>query len=205
MDYTTLASKETVERTIQALKTRNIGASLVGTREEALEKLKSLIPKGASINNGSSTTLQEIGFIDYLKSGTHGWNNLHAAVLEEKDPAKQSTLRNLSSFADYYLGSLHAIAENGEIVIASASGSQLPSIANTAKNIILVAGTQKIAPTLESALQRLREYVVPLEDQRMKATGAAGTVLAKILIVEQEPTFMGRTIQIIFVNEKLGF
>ncbi|SRR5258708_16974083 len=205
MDYTTLASKDTVLKTSAALKERNVEAIIVNTGKEALEKINELIPQGATVNNGSSTTLQEIGMIDYLKDKNNGWNNMHAAVLAEKDPVKQAEVRQRSSFADYYLGSVHAITESGEMVIASASGSQLPSIANTARNLILVIGTQKIVPNLEEALKRLREYVVPLEDKRMKSTGAAGTVLAKILIFEKEPPFMGRGILVIFVNEKLGF
>jgi hypothetical protein len=205
MDYTTLASKDTVLKTSAALKERNVEAIIVDTGKEGLEKIKELIPQGATVNNGSSTTLQEIGMIDYLKDKNNGWNNMHAAALAEKDPAKQAELRQRSSFADYYLGSVHAITEGGEMVIASASGSQLPSIANTARNLILVIGTQKIVPNLEEALKRLRGYVVPLEDKRMKSTGAAGTVLAKILIFEEEPPFMGRSIRVIFVNEKLGF
>lgn len=204
MDYTTLASQETILKTIQALKGRGIEALTVTTKEEALEKVKSLIPKGASVNNGASITLEQIGLVEYLKGNTHGWHNLHAAVLDEKNPEKQAEARKLSSFADYYLGSVHAIAESGEIVLASASGSQMPSLTNTAKNIILVVSTQKIMPTLELAIKRLREHVVPLEDQHMKDMGAPGTVLAKILIIEQEPAFMGRTVRVIFVSEKLG-
>lgn len=204
-DYSTLASPETVAKTIAALKTRNIEALVVDTKAAALEQIQQLIPPGASVTNGSSTTLQEIGLVDYLKSDRHGWNNLHAAVVAEQDPATQAELRQQSLFADYYLGSVHALAATGELVIASASGSQLPAVAHTAKNLILVVGTQKIVPDLPAALQRLREYVVPREDQRMKSTGAAGTVLAKILIVEQEPAFMGRTVHVILVNEQLGF
>ncbi len=205
MNYETLVPREVILKTIEALKDRGLLAELVNSKKEALEKIKSLIPVGASVNNGSSITLKEIGFVDYLKSSEHGWNNLHEAVLAEKDPAKQAELRKLSNFADYYLGSVHALAETGEMVIASATGSQLPSLANTAKNIILVVGAQKIVPTLEEALKRLREYVVPLEDKRMKSTGAPGTVLAKILIMERETAYMGRKISVIIVNEKLGF
>ena len=205
MKYETLASRNIVQNTVEALKRRGIEAEVVDGKPEALEKIKSLIPKGASVNNGSSVTLKEIGFVDYLKEGKHGWNNSHEAVLAEKDPAKQAELRKLSNFGDYYLGSVHALAETGEMVVASASGSQLPSLAGTAKNLILVVGTQKITPNLEEALKRLREYVVPLEDARMKSTGAPGTVLAKILLLEQEPAFMGRKVRVILVNEKLGF
>jgi len=205
MDYSTLASEETITKVVAALKERNVEAIVVENKTEALAKIKELIPAGASINNGSSTTLNEIGYIDYLKSGTHGWNNLHAAVIAEKDPARQAELRNASLFAQYYLGSVHAVAQTGEMIIASASGSQLPPIVFTSKNIIFVVGTQKIQETYEEAMKRVQEYVVPLEDQRMKSTGAAGTTLAKIVTFEREPAFMGRKIRVILVKEKLGF
>ena len=200
-----MASQESVNKVVAALKERNVEAIVVENKAEALAKIKELIPSGASVNNGSSTTLNEIGYVDYLKSGTHGWNNLHAAVIAEKDPAKQMQLRNAALFAEYYLGSVHALAETGEMIIASASGSQLPPIVFTSKNIIFVVGTQKIQETYEEALKRVREYVVPLEDKRMKSTGAAGTVFAKVVTFEREPAFMGRKIRVILVKEKLGF
>ena len=205
MDYATLASKESIEKTIAALKKRNIEALVVDTKEQALEKIKELIPVGASVHNGSSRTLDQIGLIEYLKGDTHGWKNLHAAIVAEKDPAKQMQLRNQALFSEYYLGSVHGLSEGGEIVIASASGSQLPHLAFTSKNILLVVGAQKIVPTLEDAIRRMREYVFPLEDERMKSVNMGGSVISKILIVEHEPVFMSRNFKIILVNEKLGF
>ncbi|MEK7514444.1 MAG: lactate utilization protein [Patescibacteria group bacterium] len=205
MAYNTLASKESIEKTIKALGERGVEGILVENRTEALEKIKKLIPQEASINNGSSTTLNEIGLINYLESGKHGWNNLHAVVLAEKDPGKQAQLRKEAVFAEYYLGSVHALAETGEMIIASASGSQLPPIVSTSPNLIFVVGVQKIVPTYEDAMRRLREYVVPLEDKRMKSAGMGGTVLAKIFTFEREPAFMGRKVRIILVKEKLGF
>lgn len=205
MKYDTIPSEDIINNTAHALRERGVEVFIVDDRAEALTKVQELIPKGASVNNGSSTTLGEIGFIDYLKSDTHGWKNLHAAVLAEKDPTKQAQLRKESVFAEYYLGSVHALAETGEIVIASASGSQLPSIAFTSPNLIFVLGVQKIVPTYEDAMKRLREYVVPLEDKRMKDAGMGGTILSKILTIEHEPEFMGRKVRAILVKEKLGF
>lgn len=205
MSYDTLASAESVQKTVEALKARNIEAIVVQSKEEALEKIKELIPADASVNNGSSRTLEQIGYIEYLKSETHPWKNLHAMVLAETDPQKQAELRKQSVFTDYYLGSLHALAETGEIVIASASGSQVPPLTFTAPNVILVAGIQKIQPTLEMAVKRLREYVYPLEDERMKSVGMGGSVISKLMIIEHEPAFMKRKFRVILVNEKLGF
>ncbi len=205
MSYTDIPSIESIEKTVRALKERNIESFVVETKEEALETIKTLIPQGASINNGSSRTLEEIGFIEYLKSNKHPWNNLKEAVVLEADPARQAELRNLALFSDYYLGSVHALAETGEIIIASASGSQLPHIVFTSKNLIFVVGAQKIVPTYERALERLKNHVVALEDERMKSVGMGGTVLSKILTFEREPAFMGRTVRVILVKEALGF
>lgn len=205
MNYETLANREAVQKTINALAEGGIQAILINNRAEALEKVKSLIPKDASVMNGSSRTLEEIGFVDYLKSGSHGWKNLHEEILVEKDPAKQAILRKQAVLADYYLGSVHAVAETGQLVIASNSGSQLPHIVFTSPNLIFVVGTQKLTPNLDAALSRVREYVLPLEDKRMKDAGYGGSAISKLLIFEREPVFMGRRVHVIFVNEKLGF
>jgi L-lactate utilization protein LutB len=205
MDYDTLASEETLTATVAALKARNFEPIVVATKEEALAKVKEMIPQGASVMNGSSTTLQQIGFVDYLKAGQHGWNNLHDAVLAEKDPAKQQQLRRQALLSDYYLGSVHALAQTGELVIASNSGSQLPHIVFSSPNVIFVVGTHKIAPTLEDAEARLRTHVVPLEDARMKSVGMGGTALNKEFRFFGEPAYTGRKITVVLVKEKLGF
>ncbi|MDP2637073.1 MAG: lactate utilization protein [bacterium] len=205
MDYEALAKKEVVERVIGVFAERGVTAELVSNRVEALERVKTLIPQNASIMNGSSRTLEEIGFVDYLKAGQHSWNNLHQAILEEKDPQKQAELRKQSVLSDYYLGSVHGVAETGEMVIASNSGSQLPHIVFTSPNLLFVVGTQKIVPDLEAAIKRVREYVLPLEDKQMKSMGASGSAISKLLIFEKEPDFMKRTVRVIFVQEKLGF
>lgn len=205
MNYDTIPSADVINKTADTLGGQGLQVFTVENRAEALAKVKELIPAGASVNNGSSTTLLEIGFVDYLKGDAHGWNNLHAAVLAEKDPVKQAQLRKESVFADYYVGSVHALAETGEMLIASASGSQLSSIVFTSPNLIFVVGAQKITPTHGDAMRRLKEYVVPLEDKRMKDVGMGGTVLAKIVTFLNEPAFMERKVRVILVKEKLGF
>lgn len=205
MDYNILATDEVVSKTAEALKTRNFEPIVVATKEEALAKIKELVPQGASVMNGSSTTLQEIGFIDYLKAGVHGWKNLHADILAEQDPTKQQELRRQALLSDYYLGSVHALSEAGELVIASNSGSQIPHIAYSSPNVIFVVGAQKITPTLADAEKRLEAHVIPLEDQRMKAVGMGGTKLNKLFHFFGEPTYTGRKVRVILVKEKLGF
>lgn len=205
MDYTQLASQEIIDTTVEALKGRRFTPMLVETGKDAFEMIQKLIPKGASVMNGSSVTLEEIGFVEYLKSGTHDWNNLHEAVLKEQDKAKRDALRKHAVVSDYYLGSVHAITKGGEIVVASNTGSQLPHLAYTSPNLVLVVGTQKIVPDLASAFERLEKHVVPLEDEHMKKLYGSGTQHNKTLILHGESSMMKRTATIILVKEKLGF
>ncbi|MBI2426896.1 MAG: lactate utilization protein [Candidatus Kerfeldbacteria bacterium] len=205
MPYDTLADLETQNRVVSALRERNIEVEHVATRADALARIQSLIPESASVMNGSSRTLEEIGFVEYLKSGAHRWNNLHEQILAESDPAKQGLLRRQSTVSDYYLGSVHALTETGEFLVASNTGSQLPHIVYTSANIIFVVGAQKIVPTLADAFQRLEEYVVPLEDKNMQQKYGMGTNISKVVIFKYESPMNKRSVRMILVNEKLGF
>jgi hypothetical protein len=204
MAYDMLAGDDVIATTTAALKARGVEATVVANKDEALAALKAMIPAGASINNGSSTTLQQIGFVDYIKGETP-WNNLHGKALAESDPVAQKKLRHEALFADYYLGSVHAMAQTGEMVIASGSGSQLPPIVSTSPNLIFVVSTQKITPTLADAMDRLNTHVWPLEDARMKSVNMGGSIISKVLTFQHEPAFTGRKVHVIFVKEKLGF
>jgi len=205
MAYDQLASDVSINTTLDGLAKRNIEGMVVADKAEVMEKIKELIPAGGSVMNGSSTTLEQIGFVDYLKNGKHGWNNLHEDIVAEKDPAKQGMLRKQAVLSDYYLGSVHALAETGEFVIASNTGSQLPHVVFTSPNLIFVVGAQKIVPTLTDALKRLEEYVIPLEDIRSRKAYGVGTNPNKIVIFKGENPMIGRKVRLIVVKEVLGF
>ena len=200
-----LPNKQAITRTIEALKNRGINTELVDSPREALRLITTKIPEGAQIMTGASTTLDEIGFTELLKTGAHKWKNLKQEIMSEKDPAKQRSLRIQATGAEYFIGSIQAIAETGEVVVVSASGSQIPAYAFNARNIVWVVGTQKIVPSLEEALRRVREHALPLESARMKTQGFPGSIIGKILILEREVPQLGRNLTMILVNEKLGF
>ena len=88
--------------------------------------------------------------------------------------------------------------------MASAGGGQLAAYVFSSPNVIWVAGVQKITPTLEDAIRRVREYALPREDQRMKELGRPGSIIGKLLIFEHEPPQLGRNIHLILVNEVVG-
>jgi len=203
--FETLAPAERISTVEKALTLNGFLPEIIATTTGALARIKELLPKGVSIMNGSSRTLEEIGFIDYLTNGEHGWKNLHDEIFAETDAEKQLELRKYSVVSDFYLGSVHAVTESGEIVVVSASGSQFPHLAFTSPNVILVVGTQKIVSTLAEARERIEEHVFPLEDDRMKGMGYPGTMLGKELVLHKEHPMMGRKVHVILVNEQLGF
>jgi len=206
MEFATPAAPEVIAATVEALKSRGVTAEETATGRDALDRLRVLLPAGASLSTGASLTLKEIGFEELLVSGTHPWKNLKAEIGAEKDPARQRLLRRQSVLADYYLGSVHAVVQTGELLWASLTGSQLSAYAYGASNVIWVVGAQKIVPTVEAGMRRIREYIFPHEDARQKAAtgGRTGSGIGKILIFEREPPFLGRTLHLLIVRERLG-
>ena len=199
-----LAEESVIKKTIEVLESRGVHVEFLSSKDIALKRLIEFIPPGVDIMTASSTTLNEIGFIELLKSGKHPWNNLKDKIVSEKDPQKQAELRKKSSLANYFLGSVHAVSQSGEVITASNTGSQLAPYAFSSSNVVWIVGTQKIVSSLEEGLRRVREHCLPLEDARMKQAGFKGCSIGKILIFERE-TLPFRKVALFFVNEKLGF
>ena len=206
MGFDGLPSMDRIQKTIAALKARGVAAEVVPGAAEALARVKDLVPAGASLSTGASLTLREIGLDDLLKGASHPWKNLKAEYLAEKDPGRQQLLRRQSVLADYYMGSVHAVAETGEIVIASMTGSQISPYAYAARNVIWVVGAQKITASLDEAFHRVRDYVLPHENSRMleSSGGKMESRIGKLLVFENEVPFLGRNVSLIFVNQELG-
>ncbi len=129
MPFDSLAAPALVERTAAALTKRGYAAIVVADGAAALAKIKELIPAGASVMNGASKTLDQIGYLALVKSGQQTWKDLHASVWGAKDPADRTRLRKEATMSDYYVGSVNALVETGEFLNGSNTGSQLPHIA----------------------------------------------------------------------------
>ena len=203
MDWDRIPDQPTIEKVIAGMRERNFNPVAVPDRQSALEKLKLIIPTEAEVMTGSSMTLEEIGFINFLASNKHPWRNWKDRIFAEEDPQKQLDLRRAGTTSEYFIGSVQAITETGQVLGADASGSCQGGYVYSAKNVIWVVGINKIVSDLEKALKRLFEHRVPLEDVRMKKAGAPGTFIGKIVIYERE-SFPQR-ISTILVREKLGY
>ena len=199
---TELAGDAAIRRTIEALEANNMEAMVVSSGAEALAKLKELLPEGAEIYNNTSETLDAIGFTEFVH-GNPSFRNLHDDMLAESDPVKQRDIRRRATLADYFIGSVQSIAETGEVVVASGSGSQIAAYVFSASHVIWVAGTQKICPSLDHAVARARGYTVDRHDVWLVEQGRNPSTVGKLLISEREAV-AGRT-TVVLIKESLGW
>jgi predicted ATP-grasp superfamily ATP-dependent carboligase len=123
--WNSIPPSDIVEKTAREIEKRGIHVIISPDGEDALEQLKKIIPAGAEVMNGSSTTLIEIGYEEYISQGASGWNLVHQRITSENDDTKRAELRRKSVTADYFISGANAIAQSGEIVACDASGSRV--------------------------------------------------------------------------------
>ena len=201
--WSRIPSEQVIASAAAAIDARGIRVLRAKDGPEALSRIKELIPAGSEVMNGSSTTLIEIGYSDLLKSEKHNWIDLYKKVISENDPEKRAEIRRRSVTSDYFLSGVNAIAMTGELVSCDASGSRVGAWPFAARHLILVAGVNKIVPTLQDALQRIREYAYPLEDARSKKVNGVASQIGKCVILSNEKQ-PGR-VTLILVNDVLGY
>ncbi len=197
-----LADYGAVEKTINALKKNNIETYIAENRGETKKKLFEIIPKGSEVMTMSSMTLEETG-IAYEINESGNFDSVKKK-LSSMDREKQAQEMNKIGAAPLFaVGSVHAVTEDGKVLIASASGSQLPAYASSAMKVIWIVSTKKIVKDIDEGMKRIYEHVFLLEDKRAMKIYGMHSGVNKILIVNKE-MFPGR-ITIVFVKENLGF
>lgn len=202
--YDQIADNKTIEKTVQALKNNGIEAIVVANSEEAKKKVLEMVPQNAEVMTMSSVTLDTIGITDEInKSDKYiSVRNKLFSMDREKDGAE---MNKIGSAPEWTVGSVHAVTEDGKLLIASNTGSQLPAYAYSSNNVIWVIGAQKIVKNTDEGIKRIYEYVLPLESDRAhKAYGVPGSFVSKLLIINKEIN-PNRRLTVIIVRGKLGF
>lgn len=202
-DFTVLASDESIARTIDALKANGINAVVVENAQEARKKVLEIIPQNTEVMTMSSVTLETIG-IDKEINETGKYNSVKNKLYKLDRKTQGLEMQKLGAAPEYAVGSVHAVTEDGKVLIASNTGSQLPAYAYASAHVLWIVGTQKIVANLDEGMRRIYDYVLPLESERMnKFYGVPKSNVSKLLIVSKEIKL--QRITLIFVKEKLGF
>jgi len=200
-DFSVAASETELEALAAKLRERNFEVLVVDDGAAARDEVLSRIPDGASVHSGKSKTLEDAGIFAALMEGD-SYDFIRKKTSKMDRRTQMDEIRRLGSTPDVMLGSAHAVTEAGQIVITSASGSQIGPIASGAGKLILVIGSQKIVPDLDAAFRRIKEYVFPYEDARLREQLGVGTRITRTLILESD--FMPGRTTIILVRQPIG-
>jgi L-lactate utilization protein LutC len=201
MTRTPVASDRLLEQVGETLRAHNIEAIIVATGAEARDVVLGLIPEGAEVHSGKSKTLEDIGlYAEIVESGRY--DALRPRMFKMDRATQVREIRKMVAAPDFMLGSVAAITEDGTLVAASATGSQLGPYSAGAGRLILVVGSQKIVPDLDAALRRINEVVFPWENAQVRERLGVDTVLEKVLLIYGEWR-AGRT-TVVLVREPVG-
>lgn len=199
-----LPSKETIDKTINALKKNGIDTQIVETSSEAKRIVLDLIPKGSEVMTMTSITLDAIGLSEEINKEGSKFKPVRDKLYAMNRATETQEMNRLGAAPEYAVGSVHAVTEDGHVLIASNTGSQLPAYGYGALKVVWVVGAQKIVKDTEEGLKRIYEHSLPLESERAKrAYGVPGSSVNKILIINKE--VQSQRITLILVNEVLGF
>jgi hypothetical protein len=204
--YAKPASDDIVAKTAQALKANGLEVFIVANGAEAKKKALELIPEKSEVFTATSVTVDSIGLSAELNdSGRFDSVKTKLNKMDRNTQARE--MRKLGAGPDYAVGSAHAVTQDGTVVIASMSGSQLPAYVYGAGTVVWIIGTQKIVKDGQEAMDRIHTHILPLESVRVrKAYGLPDTFSsfpAKVVFYNREVA-AGR-VKVILVKEALGF
>ncbi|MEU6767755.1 LUD domain-containing protein [Streptomyces sp. NPDC046853] len=179
------ASGERLERAAAALTAHGFTVEILDGAADARTRIKELVPEGAGVFTGASETLRLSGIAEDLND-SGSYDAVKPRILAMDRATRSDEIRRLTATPDVIVASAHAVTETGSLVIASGSGSQLPGMAGGAARAIWVVGAQKIVPDLETALRRIEEHCLPLEDARARAAYGSPSAVNRMLILNAE-------------------
>ena len=200
-DFAKAADRPRLDAVASALAGRGIEARVLSDRAEARAAVDQLIPDGALVYNTTSRTVDELGISDDIRSAArYRSTRTHTETL---DPATQmDEFRRHVASMDVVIGSVHAVTEDGLVVIASYSGSQIASYAFGASKVIWVVGAQKIVTDLDEAFARIEQHSLPLESERLQQVYGQPSSIGKELVIHREQP--GR-ITMLLLEDPIGF
>jgi hypothetical protein len=173
---------------------------VVDTVADARALVRDLLPRDKAIFTANSETVRLSGLVADIDDGEEFVSV--RTRLGGLDPADIRTQITMGATPDVIVGSVHAITEDGVLVVTSFSGSQLGPYAAGAEKVIYLVGGQKIVPDLETAMRRLRTHSLPIVRNAMRALGR-DSFMGKTLILERE--FLDDRATVVLIREAIGF
>ncbi len=196
---------------VKNLHKRHFGADYCRTKEEALAKALELIPEGCKVGWGGAISAEQIGLLNAVRTGDF--------VALDRDACPDADSRNAMMRAcfdaDWFLCGANALSLDGQMVSIDGNGNRVGLIVYGPKQVLVIAGMNKVCDTLDDAIRRARTVAAPMNQQRFglpnpcTQTGSCADCLSETCICNQilvtrncKPA--GR-IHFLLVGEALGF
>ena len=200
--YADPAPAERLERVAAALTAHGFTVEILDDAAAARARVKDLIPEDASVFTGASETLRLSGIEEDINASGR-YDAIRPRLLAMDRATQIDEIRRLAASPDIVVGSVHAVTETGSLVVASASGSQLPAYAGGGARAIWIVGAQKVVPDLPAALRRVEDHCLPLESARAQVVYGQPSAINRLLILNAEP-YPGRG-TVLLLREAIGF
>lgn len=209
-----------LEKTIKNLEKNNIEVICVNSREDVIPTVEKIISKGSTVAVGGSVSLDETNMLEFLRNGDYNFLDRYQEGLTREEVRDI----HIKSFeADAYFTSTNAITEEGELYNVDGHANRITAIAFGPKNVILIAGINKIVKNIDEAVKRVKTisapkncvrlkrdtycaktgYCVDMEGGIGKGCNSEQRCCRHYLVSSKQETF-GR-IKVILVNESLGY
>ncbi|MFJ1810987.1 MULTISPECIES: LUD domain-containing protein [unclassified Streptomyces] len=196
------APAERLERAAAALRANGFTAEILDDATAARARVKDLLPEGATVLTGASETLRLSGIDEDINAGGR-YDAVRPRILAIDRATGADEIRRLAAGPEFVVNSVAAVTETGSLVLASGSGSQLPANAGGAAHAVWIIGAQKVVPDLSTAMRRVEEHALPLENERAQAVYGMPSAVNRLLILNAEPR-PGRG-TVLLLREAIGY
>lgn len=201
-----------VEKTIRALERNKMKGYYVKSRDELYALIDTLIANDKLITSGGSATLEEVGVIAHLNEK---YPDAFASRAKCSTPEEIDECYRKAFVSDTFFASSNAITEDGELYNVDGTGNRVAAMVFGPKQVIIVAGVNKIVHNMAEAEQRVEKIAAPANTVRLcretpcAKTGECGHCHSPQRIccsyVRLGQQRYENRIKVIFVNECLGF
>lgn len=196
---------------IKNLDKRQMEGYYFPTAAKAVEKAMSLLSENSMVSFGGSMTLEETGMLKALRACS-------SIQLLDRDAVpieKKTDIFRQSLLSDTYFMSSNAITIDGELINIDGNGNRVAALIYGPKEVIILAGMNKIVPSTEEAVNRIRNTATPPNCIRLNKqtpcaiTGACGDCLSgdcicNQVVITRRSGMKGR-IKVLLIGESLGF
>ncbi|MEG0614530.1 MAG: lactate utilization protein [Oscillospiraceae bacterium] len=154
--------KKSIEKAGKNLQKNNMQVFFANKKSDVCEIIQKILSDKDVVSSGGSMSLKDAGVIDLLRSGRYNYLDREGKSDEETQQIYRETFS-----ADAYFCSSNAVTENGELYNVDGNANRISAISFGPKSVIMVVGFNKIVPTLDDAILRVKNFVAPENCKRL--------------------------------------